>query len=158
MTLAVEARRRDPRGMTENERVTKLEAQIADLESKQTELYDQLAEARLDQWKGRLEDLEVQVHLGAMDTNDRIAALMQKAHDRWDDARRQVGGATATAAGAAFALGSQAAKEPVALAAMASATAGVMAAHGSCEGLAGTISSPAKRFTRLPDGSDTSRT
>jgi hypothetical protein len=86
--------------MTENERVTKLEAQIADLEAKQTELYNQLAEARLDQWKGRLEDLEVQVHLGAMDTNDRIAALMQKAHDRWDDARKQLSGATATAAGA----------------------------------------------------------
>ena len=84
--------------MTDNDRIDKLESQIAHLETKQSELYNQLAEARLDQWKGRLEDLEVQVHLGAMDTNDRVAALMQKAHDRWDDARRQLGGATATAA------------------------------------------------------------
>ena len=96
--LAADTRWRDPRGMTENERVTKLEAQITDLEAKQTELYNQLAEARLDQWKGRLEDLELQVHLGAMDSNDRIAALMHKARDRWDDARTQFGGATATAA------------------------------------------------------------
>jgi hypothetical protein len=83
--------------MTENERVKKLEVQIADLEKKQSELFTQLAEARLDQWKGRLEDLEVQVHLGAMETNDRVAALMQKARDRWDDARRQLSGATTAA-------------------------------------------------------------
>lgn len=83
--------------MTENERIKKLEAQIDKLETKQTELYNQLAEARLDQWKGRLEDLEVQAHLGAMDTNDRVTALLQKARDRWDDARRQLSDATAVA-------------------------------------------------------------
>lgn len=84
--------------MTENDRITKLEAQIERLEAKQSELYDQLAEARLDQWKGRLEDLEVQAHLGAMDTNERVAALVQKARARWDEARKQLGGATAVAA------------------------------------------------------------
>jgi uncharacterized small protein (DUF1192 family) len=83
--------------MTENERITKLQAQIDRLEAKQSELYDKLAEARLEQWKGRLEDLEVQVHLGAMETNDRIAALVQRARDRWDDAKAQVGGATEVA-------------------------------------------------------------
>jgi hypothetical protein len=83
--------------MTENERIKKLESQMEDLERTQSELYNQLAEARLDQWKGRLEDLEVQVHLGAMDTNDRVAAGLQKARDRWDDARNQLSGATAVA-------------------------------------------------------------
>jgi hypothetical protein len=87
--------------MTENERISKLEAHIADLEKTQAELYNQLAEARLEQWKGRLEDLEVQAHLGAMETNDRVATLMQKARDRWDEGRRQVDGATAVA-GEAF--------------------------------------------------------
>ena len=83
--------------MTENERITKLEAQIERLEARQSELYDQLADARLDQWKGRLEDLEVQARLGAMETNDRVAALMEKARDRWDEARKQLSGATAAA-------------------------------------------------------------
>jgi|SoiMethySBSTD1v2_1073268.scaffolds.fasta_scaffold08138_9 chromosome segregation ATPase len=84
--------------MTENDRITKLEKQIEKLDAKQSELYQQLAEARLDQWKGRLEDLEVQAHLGAMDTNERVAALMQKARGRWEEARKQFGGATAVAA------------------------------------------------------------
>jgi chromosome segregation ATPase len=90
--------RRDARRMTDNDRIAKLQAQIDKVEAKQTELYEQLAEARLDQWKGRLEDLEVQVHLGAMDTNDRVAAVVQRARDRWDDAKTQLGGATAVAA------------------------------------------------------------
>lgn len=84
--------------MTDNDRIAKLEAHIDRLETKQSELYKQLAEARLDQWKGRLEDLEVQVHLGAMDTNDRVAALVQRARDRWGDARTKLEGATASAA------------------------------------------------------------
>lgn len=84
--------------MTENERIKKLETQIERLEARQSELYDQLADARLDQWKGRLEDLEVQARLGAMDTNDRVADLMAKARDRWEEARKQLGGATAAAA------------------------------------------------------------
>jgi hypothetical protein len=83
--------------MADNDRMAKLEKKIQALETKQSELYEQLAEARLDQWKGRLEDLEVQVHLGAMDTNDRIATLVQRARDRWVDARSQLGGATAVA-------------------------------------------------------------
>lgn len=84
--------------MAENDRIAKLEKQIERLESKQTELYEQLAEARLDQWKGRLEDLEVQIRLGAMDTNDRVEAVVQKARDRWTDAKSQLTGAKATAA------------------------------------------------------------
>lgn len=83
--------------MTDNDRIAKLEKQIARLESKQSELYDQLAEARLDQWRGRLEDLEVQVRLGAMDTNDRVNALVQKGRERWDDAKAQLTNATAAA-------------------------------------------------------------
>lgn len=91
--------RRESRSMTVDERITELEAQMKDLEEKQAELFAQLAEARLDQWKARLEDLEVQARLGAMEADDRVAALLQTARDRWDDARRQVTGATAAAAG-----------------------------------------------------------
>jgi predicted nucleic acid-binding Zn-ribbon protein len=90
--------RRDGGAMADNDRIAKLEKQIERLEAKQTELYEQLAEARLDQWKGRLEDLEVQIRLGAMDTNDRVEAVVQKARDRWNDAKSQLTGAKATAA------------------------------------------------------------
>jgi hypothetical protein len=83
--------------MADDDRVTKLEAQIDKLEVRQAELYEQLAEARLDQWKARLEDLEVQMHLGAMDTNDRLTALVQRARDRWDDAKFRLTEATSTA-------------------------------------------------------------
>jgi hypothetical protein len=83
--------------MTDNERITRLEEQMDVLEKQYSELYRQLAEARLDQWKARLEDLEIQAHLGAMDTNDRVAALVQKARDRWNDARTHVGGTSAAA-------------------------------------------------------------
>jgi predicted nucleic acid-binding Zn-ribbon protein len=84
--------------MADNDRIDKLEKQIDRLEAKQTELYEQLAEARLDQWKGRLEDLEVQIRLGAMDTNDRVEAVVQKGRDRWNDAKSQLTGAKTTAA------------------------------------------------------------
>lgn len=83
--------------MADDDRISKLQAQIDKLEAKQTELYEQLAEARLDQWKGRLEDLEVQVHLGAMDTNDRVDALVQRARDRWNEGKTQLSGATSKA-------------------------------------------------------------
>jgi len=83
--------------MADTDRIAKLEKQIERLEAKQAELYEQLAEARLDQWKARLEDLEVQIRLGAMETNDRIDALVQRARERWNDAKAQLSGAKATA-------------------------------------------------------------
>lgn len=83
--------------MADNDRIAKLEAQIDGLEARMSELYEQLAEARLDQWKSRLEDLEVQLHLGAMDTNERINALVQRARDRWEEAKARLTGATAAA-------------------------------------------------------------
>ncbi|HEX6419336.1 MAG TPA: hypothetical protein VFZ77_12620 [Acidimicrobiales bacterium] len=83
--------------MADTDRIAKLEKQIERIEAKQAELYEQLAEARLDQWKGRLEDLEVQIRLGAMDTNDRVSALVQRTRDRWTDAKTQLSGAKATA-------------------------------------------------------------
>jgi predicted nucleic acid-binding Zn-ribbon protein len=83
--------------MTDDDRIAQLQAQIDRLEARQSELYEKLAEARLDQWKGRLEDLEVQVHLGAMDTNDRVNALVEKARERWNEAKSKLGGATSVA-------------------------------------------------------------
>ncbi len=80
---------RDARFMTTEERMAKLEAQIDKLQAKQAELHKQLTKAQIDQWQGRLEDLEVQMHLGAMETSDKLTALMDQLRNRWAEARRQ---------------------------------------------------------------------
>jgi len=76
--------------MTSDDRITGLEAQIRNLQAEQAELRKQLAKAQLDQWRGRIEDLEVQMHLGAMEASDKLTTLMHQLRDKWADARRQV--------------------------------------------------------------------
>ena len=78
--------------MTTEERIARLEGEIEELRTRQGELHQQLAQAQLDQWQGRVEDLEVQMHLAAME-----ADLMQQVRSRWADVRKQVEGATSTA-------------------------------------------------------------
>ncbi len=69
---------------------SQLEARIAELEKEQTALRHQLAEAQVDQWKGRIDDLEVQAHLGTRELADRIDPLVETLRNRWLDAREQV--------------------------------------------------------------------
>ncbi len=83
--------------MTNEERIAELEKQLKKLQSKQSELSKQLAKAQIDQWQARIEDLEVQLHLGAMETSDRVTTLMDQLRSRWSDARRQFEDAAATA-------------------------------------------------------------
>jgi len=75
--------------MTNGDRITGLEAQIGKLQAEQAKLREQLARAQLDQWRGRIEDLEVQMHLGAMETSDQLTTLMRQLRGKWADARRQ---------------------------------------------------------------------
>jgi len=83
--------------MTSEARIAKLEAQIDELSKKQADLNKQLTKAQLDQWRGRIEDLEVQLHLGAMESSDRLNALMAGLRSRWADARKQVEDRASTA-------------------------------------------------------------
>ncbi len=83
--------------MTTEERIAKLEDQLSKLQTRHAELQKQLTKAQIDQWQGRLEDLEVQMHLGAMETSDRLTALMDQLRGRWADARRQLEDAVSTA-------------------------------------------------------------
>jgi TolA-binding protein len=87
--------------MTNEDRITGLEAQIRKLQAEQAELHKQLAKSQLDQWRGRIEDLEVQMHLGAMEASDQLTARMRQLRDRWADARRQVEENISTASGVA---------------------------------------------------------
>lgn len=92
---------RDIRFMTTEERIAKLEAQIDKLQVRQAELHKQWTKAQIDQWQGRIEDLEVQTHLGVADANDKLTALMDQLRNKWTDARRQFEDATLTASSAA---------------------------------------------------------
>lgn len=83
--------------MADDDRITQLEERIAALSREQADLRTQLARAQLDQWQGRIEDLEVQMRLGAMETSERLAPLVEQLRDRWLDARSQLDGATSTA-------------------------------------------------------------
>jgi TolA-binding protein len=87
--------------MTSEDRITGLEAQIRKLQAEQAELRKQLGKAQLDQWRGRIEDLEVQMHLGAMEASDQLTARMRQLRDKWADARRQFEENVSTASDAA---------------------------------------------------------
>lgn len=84
--------------MANDEKIGQLEKQIDELTSKLEDLRTQLAELELDQWKGRIDDLEVQMHLGAMGAMDRLAPLVERLRNSYLDARASVTG-TASAAG-----------------------------------------------------------
>lgn len=75
--------------MTTEDRVTQLERQIKELQGHQADLRKQLAQAQLDQWRARIEDLEVQMHLAAMEANDKLTTLMSQLRDKWADTRRR---------------------------------------------------------------------
>jgi gas vesicle protein len=75
--------------MTTEDRIAQLEGQIHELHDQQADLRKQLAKAQLDQWQGRIEDLEVQMHLGAVEASDKAHAQMSNLRDRLADARRQ---------------------------------------------------------------------
>ncbi len=101
--------------MTNEERLAQLEAQIAELSTKQGELYQQLAQAERDRWQGYIDDAEVQLHLGAMEGNDRIRELMDSLREAWAETRRDLDrrGATATDVGATLRDGLQSALRDV---------------------------------------------
>lgn len=76
--------------MDNEERIAKLEARIEALQTKQAALHKQLTDAQVDQWQARIDDLEVQVRLGAMEANQKLAPLMDQLRNTWIEARVQV--------------------------------------------------------------------
>lgn len=84
--------------MTTEERIAKLEAKIDALQAKQAALHQQLNDAQIEQWQARIDDLEVQVHLAAMDARDRLSPMLDRLRGTWLEARTQLEGRTETAA------------------------------------------------------------
>ena len=84
-----------------DDRIAKLEEQIRSLHAQQVELRKQLAKAQLDQWQGRFEELEVQMHLGAREASDKANALMEQLRGKWADARQQMEESISTASSVA---------------------------------------------------------
>jgi chromosome segregation ATPase len=82
--------------MTDQHDVRRLEQRITELEAEQEALRGQLARAQLDQWEGRIDDLEVQLHLGAMELSDRLDPLVAALRNRWLDAQHQLSESTST--------------------------------------------------------------
>jgi chromosome segregation ATPase len=87
--------------MTTEERIAQLEAQIDKLQAKQSELHKQFAKAQIDQWQGRIEDLEMQMHARAAEANDKLTAVMDQLRSKWADARQQFEDAGSTASSVA---------------------------------------------------------
>lgn len=82
--------------MTTEERITILESRLDDLQKSHDLISAQLNQARIEQWQARIDDLELQVHLGAADARDRLDELTTELSHRWSKVRQQLGIATAT--------------------------------------------------------------
>lgn len=81
----------------EGDRVAALETQIDDLRSQLKDVRRQLSEAELDQWRARIDDLEVQAHLGSLEVKQRLDPVVEELRNRWLDAREQVSNSADTA-------------------------------------------------------------
>jgi ribosomal protein L29 len=90
--------------MTTEDRAIQLQRQIDELRTQQADLRQQLTHAQLDQWRGRIEDLELQMHLAAMEANDKLTGLMSQLRDRWADTRRRYEESITTASSVADTL------------------------------------------------------
>lgn len=90
--------------MTTEERIANLETRIDSLQEAHAIVSRQLVDARVDQWQARIDDLEVQIHLGTVEATDKLTALTEELHTRWSKARRQMEDASATTAGVADTL------------------------------------------------------
>ena len=82
------------------DRIRELETEIGKLQAQQADLRKQLIKARIENWQGRIDDLEVQIHTGAVETSEKLTAKMDQLRSAWADARKQWEATISTAASA----------------------------------------------------------
>jgi hypothetical protein len=83
--------------MTDQDRIGGLEAQIEDLKTQLSDVRRRLIDAEFDQWRGRIDDLELQAKLGSMGVEDRVMPVVEQLRDLWLDARERTGDGADTA-------------------------------------------------------------
>ncbi len=83
--------------MGEEDRIGGLEQQIEDLKAQLSDVRSRLLSAEFDQWRGRIDDLELQARLGSMGVQDRIMPVVEQLRDLWLDARERTGDGVDTA-------------------------------------------------------------
>lgn len=83
---------------TAEERIAKLETQIEKLEAEQRKLRERLTQAQVEQWQGRIEDIEVQSHLASLEAQDRLGPLRDDLRNQWLEVKTQLGRSKDTAA------------------------------------------------------------
>ena len=66
-----------------------LEGRVHALETQLDDLRRRLAESELDDWKARIDQLEVQAHLGEMEAEEQLEPLIEQMRNRLLDARAQ---------------------------------------------------------------------
>ena len=64
-----------------------LEARVAELEAQVDQLNKDLLDTQLDDWKARIDSLEVQMHLGSMEAREELNPLLEQLRNRWLDAQ-----------------------------------------------------------------------
>jgi molecular chaperone GrpE (heat shock protein) len=83
--------------MTDQDRIGGLESQIEDLKAQLADVRRRLIDAEFDQWRGRIDDLELQAKLGSMGVQDRVMPVVEQLRDLWLDARERTGDGAETA-------------------------------------------------------------
>lgn len=101
--------------MTTEERIASLESRLDVLQEAHSAVTRQLAEARVDQWQARIDELELQAHLGATEASDRLAQVTAELERRWSKVRQQLSeaGATTTDVGETLRAGLESAYKDV---------------------------------------------
>jgi hypothetical protein len=77
-----------------------LEARLHALEAQLDDLRRRLAESELDDWKARIDHLEVQAHLAQLEADGHLAPMLDQMRNRYLDARSQFDRAGSAAGGA----------------------------------------------------------
>lgn len=75
-------------------RITRLQEQIERLEAEQRTLREKLTAAQVEQWQGRIDDIELQTHLASMEANDRVTTVRDELRKQWHDATTQIASST----------------------------------------------------------------
>ena len=83
--------------MSESDRIGGLEQQIEELKAQLSEVRRRLISAEFDQWRSRIDDLELQAKLGSMGVQDRLMPMVEQLRNLLLDARERTGEGVDTA-------------------------------------------------------------